>query len=168
MAGSGCARAQVSSTIPGSISTPTAKSAWRNWSICSGISDWRGRRCCELAEYVLQHALAHNGDAIEFDRRAHHGQIEMARGIPSRNLVRAGGKQKVSRDGSQLSAIGVALIIHGQRLVTRAGIHAKTDMRHRVSFSVSPSGEIATHHRGVCAFTFEIDHIVVLQSHLDR
>ena len=30
-----------------------------------------------LAEYILQNAFAHHGDAIELDRGAHHRQIEM-------------------------------------------------------------------------------------------
>ena len=40
----------------------------------SGLSRPRGRA---LPEHVLQHAFLHHGDAVEFDRGAHHRQIEM-------------------------------------------------------------------------------------------
>jgi hypothetical protein len=30
-----------------------------------------------LPKHVLQHAVADHGDAVEFDRRTHHGKIEM-------------------------------------------------------------------------------------------
>ena len=44
-AASACAPARASSIMPASISMPIASSGWRRWSICCGISGWRGRRC---------------------------------------------------------------------------------------------------------------------------
>ena len=121
-----------------------------------------------LAEHVLQHAFAHHRDTVELDRRPHHRQIEMARRIAAGEFVGAGREQEIAGDGTNFRAVGVALVIHRQRLVARAGIHAEADMRHRIGLPVAPGGEIGTHHRGIRALAFQLDDIIVLQCHLHR
>lgn len=42
-----------------------------------GYYDTPGGSGSTLPKYLLQHAFAHHGDAVEFDRGAHHRQVEM-------------------------------------------------------------------------------------------
>ena len=80
---------------------------------------WRGRQSFELTEDVLEHALAHHGNAIEFDGGTHDGQIEMTSSVAAGELIGAGGKQEVSGDCAEFRAIGVALVVHRQRQAER-------------------------------------------------
>src|ERR1700737_1374644 len=138
MAASACAPAPASSIIPASMSMPIATSASRRWSTCSGILGWQDHRYWTerndlrvfysqnryptlaehaLTEHILQPAFADNGHIVQFDRRSHHRKIEMPGGVAASEFVGAGGKQEVAGNRTQFGAIGVALIVHRQRLV---------------------------------------------------
>jgi len=88
------------------------------------------------AEHILQHAVANHGCAVELNRRPSHRQIEMPRGLAP---------------GAQLGAVGVALVIHRQRLVARPGIHAEPDMGDGVGLAVAPGSEIGLHYGSIGA-----------------
>ncbi len=72
------------------------------------------------SEHILQNPLVHHHSVIHRDRRAHHRNVEMSGRIAAGELVGAGGKQEVAGHRAQLRAVGVALIVHRQRLVARA------------------------------------------------
>jgi hypothetical protein len=95
------------------------------------------------------------------------GRSKCPGGVAAGEFVGAGGKQEVAGHRAQLGAVGVALVVHRQRLVARAGIHAEADMRHRIGLAVAPCREIGAHHRRVGALAFEIGDVIVLQRHPD-
>ena len=85
----------------------------------------------------------------------------MPGGIASGEFVGAGGKQEVAGDRAQFGAVGIALVVHRQRLVARAGIHAEPDMGHRIGFAVAPRRQIGAHHHRVGALALEIGDVIV-------
>src|SRR6266851_9793064 len=54
-----------------------------------------------LAKHILKHTFANCGNTVEFDRRAHHGQIKMPGGVAPGEFVGAGGKQEISGNRAQ-------------------------------------------------------------------
>ena len=72
-----------------------------------------------LTEHVLQHPVAHHLGAVDRDRGPHHRNVEMSGGVAPGEFVRAGREQEIAGDRADLGAVGVALVVHGQRLVAR-------------------------------------------------
>src|SRR5947209_8293156 len=83
-------------------------------------------------------AFSHYGEPVKLYGRSHHRQVKMTRGVTAGKFVRAGREQEVARDGANLGAVGIALVVHRQRLITRARVHAEADMRHGVGLAITP------------------------------
>ena len=84
----------------------------------------------------------------------------MPRGVAAGELVGAGGEQEVAGDGADLGAVGVALVVHGERLVARLRVNAEADMGNGIGVAVISGGEIAAHQLGVGAVALDARDVV--------
>src|SRR5690606_28859650 len=87
--------------------------------------------------------------------------VEVAFGETAGKLVGAGREQEVAGVGTDFRTIGVALIVHGQRLISSVLVHAEPNMRNGVGLAIAPGGEIASHQFGVGAIALDRGDIVV-------
>src|SRR5579862_9923054 len=87
-------------------------------------------------------AVLHERFAVEFDGAMAQRQVEMSQRMAAGDFVGAGGVEEIAGEGALLGAVDVALVIQGQRIPARAGVHAPADVRYRVGLAVSPGGEV--------------------------
>ena len=94
-------------------------------------------------------------------------QVEMALGEAPGELVGAGRVEEIAGERAQLGAVALALIVHRERLVAGARVHAPADVRGGVGLAVAPGGEVAAHQLGIGPLPLDRHHVVALDPERD-
>jgi len=114
-----------------------------------------------LAKHVLQHPSRTTATPSSSIVVPIMGKSKCPAGIAPGKFVGTGGKQEVAGNGAQLGAVGIALVVHCQRLVACAGFMPNpTWDTHRLRGR--PTREIgARNHIASAPFAFEIGDVIV-------
>ena len=87
-----------------------------------------------------QLAVVDDGLAVEPDTAMAQRQVVVSQRVASRDLVGAGGVQKVAGERALLGAVDVAPVVHGERIPPPARVHSPADVRDRACLAPAPAG----------------------------